>query len=74
MDHQRFFEKLSELLVREQSLTGWETLSELEGWDSVAVISFMAMADSEFGVTVSPKDIAACKTINDIAALVGTTE
>jgi acyl carrier protein len=60
---------ISELLETDSTLTGAEELSGLGSWDSVAVISFMAMVDDKWGVTLAPKSISACKTVGDLAAL-----
>jgi acyl carrier protein len=34
------------------------------------VISFIAMVDDKAGVTLPPNKISACKTVNDLVALV----
>jgi acyl carrier protein len=64
-----FLVALSELLETDSPLTGSEELSGFGSWDSVAVISFMAMVDDKWGVTLAPKNINACKTVDDLAAL-----
>ena len=69
MARDEFFVALSELLETDSRLTGAEELSDLGSWDSLAVISFMAMADDRWGVTLAPKNISACKTVDDLAAL-----
>lgn len=61
---------LSELLETDFPLTGSEELDGLGNWDSVAVMSFMAMADEGGGVTLAPKDIYGCKTVEDLLSLV----
>jgi acyl carrier protein len=53
------------------TLKGPEALESLENWNSLAVVSFMAMADEHFGVTVGAGQIVACKTVNDLLALTG---
>jgi acyl carrier protein len=50
-------------------LTGSEKLSTLGSWDSMAVISFMAMADDRFGLSLAPTGINSCKTVDDLIAL-----
>jgi acyl carrier protein len=71
MTKQDLLAKLGDLLERDEALSGQEALESLDGWDSTAVISFMAMADEDFGVTLSPKDIVASRTVDDLAALLG---
>jgi acyl carrier protein len=66
-----FYLKLDEILdLPPGTLKGDESLEELEGWDSVAVITFIAMADSEFGAMLPPKEIAMCSNVSDLAGLV----
>jgi len=66
-----FYSKLDEILdLPAGTLKGAEALEELEGWDSVAVITFIAMADSEFGAILPPKEIAVCRSVGDLADLV----
>jgi acyl carrier protein len=71
MNTSEFYLKMDELLdLPVGTLKGGEALEDLEDWDSVAVISFIALADSEYGAVVPPKEIAACKTVDDLAALI----
>jgi acyl carrier protein len=53
------------------SLTGDEILSDLEGWDSLAVMVFIAMVSEKFDVTLSASSIANSKSIADLIALLG---
>jgi len=52
------------------TVTGKSALAELPGWDSLAVLSFMAMLDEQFQRIVSGKEIAACDTVDDLAKFV----
>jgi acyl carrier protein len=71
MNPGEFYLKLDEILdLPPGTLKGDEALDELEGWDSVAVITFIAMADSEFGAMLPPKEIAVCSNVRDLADLV----
>lgn len=47
-------------------LTGKERLAELPAWDSLAVLSFMALARERFHIALSPKDILGCTTVEDL--------
>jgi acyl carrier protein len=51
-----------------ETLKGPEKLEDVEGWNSMAMIGVIALAD-ENGVTLSPRQIAGCTTINDVLAL-----
>jgi acyl carrier protein len=71
--------KLTEFLVQLDgviesppgTLKGNEKLADLPAWDSLAVLSFIAMVDEKFKVQLSGKDIAGCATVNDLAQLLG---
>jgi acyl carrier protein len=72
MERSEFFTQLDELLeLPAGTLKGPEPLSSLEGWDSLAVMSFIAMLDEHSGQTVSAKAIVACKTVDDLSRLAG---
>jgi acyl carrier protein len=67
-----FLKKLETILEADPgSLSGTEPLRELEGWDSLAVMSTLAMLDKHFGVKVPAERIYACKTADELAALAG---
>jgi acyl carrier protein len=51
------------------TLKGDERLEDLDDWNSLGVIGFMAFVNENFGVILSPKRIAACTTVNDLIAL-----
>jgi acyl carrier protein len=45
-------------------------LTDITGWDSMAVVAFLALADGTYGKAVPPAAIKSCKTVGDLAALV----
>jgi acyl carrier protein len=49
------------------SLKGSEELRSLEHWDSLTVMAIIALADERFGVLLSPDEIAACRTVDELA-------
>jgi len=53
------------------TIKGDEGLENLPAWDSLAVLSFIAMADEKLKVQFSARDIAACTTVADLARLAG---
>jgi acyl carrier protein len=70
MDLTEFLLTIDELLELEPgTLKGTEKLDELEGWNSLAVIGFMAVVSERFGIVVPPKKISACSTVGDLIAL-----
>jgi acyl carrier protein len=71
MSKEEFLGALQEMLELDPgSLTGNEALGEVDAWDSMAVISFMAMADEKFGKSVTAQSIAGAKSIGDLYKLV----
>lgn len=42
----------------------------LEAWDSLAVLSVLAMADAEFGVSLAAAELKAVETLGQLHALV----
>ena len=51
------------------TLTGNEKLEDLENWNSMAMIGFIALADSNNGVKLSPRGLASAETVNELLAL-----
>jgi acyl carrier protein len=51
------------------TLTGEELIEDLEGWDSLAVVNFIALVDENFGITLSPEKIMNSKTVNELVSL-----
>lgn len=61
---------LDELLELEPgTLKGAEGLEDLDGWDSLGIISFMALADEYFGLSLQPRKITGCQTVEDLLGL-----
>lgn len=56
------------LELEPDSLRGDERLDDLE-WDSLSVISFMALADEQLGRRLSPRDINGCSDVTQLVAL-----
>lgn len=48
------------------SLEGGEVLASLPGWDSLAVVMFLAAMDKNHGVSVAPRAVAGCRTVDDL--------
>ena len=52
------------------SIRGDERLEALEGWDSLAVMGFIAMVDEKLGLDVSATRLAECATVGDLLDMV----
>jgi acyl carrier protein len=71
MENNEVYDQLAVLMEqRLGSVHGDQDLETLENWNSLTIISFMALADGEYGVTLSPKSILDCRTVKDLANLV----
>jgi len=66
-----FYEGLAEILEVDES----EVNPELElgdSWDSLAIVSTIALIDDVHDIQVRPEKLADCKTVGDIEKLVET--
>lgn len=71
MTKSEFLRKLEQSLeIDEGSLDGARKLEDLEFWDSMSALIYMALADEELQVEVSGDQIMRCKTVDDLVALV----
>ncbi|MEO7273520.1 MAG: acyl carrier protein [Vicinamibacterales bacterium] len=60
-----------ELELPPSSLSEGQTLSAVDGWDSMSALLFIAMADEKLGATVSGEQIAKSRTVGDLLSLLG---
>jgi acyl carrier protein len=58
------------LELPEGSLKGDEQLADIPEWDSLAVISFIALVDEKLGLAVDGEALANAQTVADLLALV----
>lgn len=67
-----FLAQLDEILEYDAgTLKGDEVVKDLEGWDSLATLSFIAMVDEQLNAQLSGAQIGKAVTVNDLVALVG---
>ena len=70
MTRKEFLVAIDEILeLPSGTLKGPEKLEEFYLWDSTAVVSFMALADSNNGVRIAPRDLGSCETVDDILSI-----
>ena len=71
MNEQEFIANMEELLETDPGSISLATqLESLSQWDSLAFVSFLAMADSKYGVRVTPTELRQSKSIADLMKLV----
>lgn len=51
------------------TLHGPEKLQNIEGWNSMAMIGFIALADTNNGVKLSPRALASAETVDELLSL-----
>ena len=72
MTKQEFYAQLDEILENPPgTITGDEMIADLERWDSLAAILFIAMLDQHLGITAEASKVAECKSVQDLVALGG---
>ena len=70
MNRNEFLLQMDEILdLPAGTLRGNEKLEELTNWDSTSLITFIAMAESTNGVSISPGEIVTCSTVADLLQL-----
>jgi acyl carrier protein len=71
LDRATFHRRLDEILdLPPGTVKGGEALSDFDGWDSMAMLGVIALADEHYGVTIPAKRIPACRTVDDLAGLI----
>lgn len=70
MTKKELLQMLEEIVEADpDTLTGEELIEDLENWDSLAVVNFIALVDENFGITLSPEKIMNSKTVNELVSL-----
>ena len=67
MEREEFLREMDELPeLPPGTLRGPEQLDQLERWDSVSLMSFIALAAERSGVVLAPTQISGCRTVDDL--------
>ncbi len=70
MTNERKMELLAEIMdLSPDALSPDTVLEELDEWDSIALISFIAMMDDEFGKVVKGTEVKERKTVAELMAM-----
>jgi acyl carrier protein len=71
MDRPTFLPLLDEILeLPGGTLKGPEKLEDLENWNSLAMVSFVALVDEHFNYAISPRQFVNCATVDDLLGLI----
>ena len=65
----KFLEQIAEILEEEQ-INLDDKLLDFDAWDSLAQLSIIALADEEYGVTISAVEIREAGTVEGIKRLI----
>lgn len=67
---EKFIERIVEMLDTDRIIDQNTLLSDIEEWDSLSVISFLAMVDIKYQKVMSEDDVIKAKSIQDLYNLV----
>lgn len=70
----KFYEELAEILELEPEEVTPELRLRNTSWDSLVVVSTIALIDEMFDETVAADALNACETVGDIDALVASAK
>jgi acyl carrier protein len=67
LDKEKFLEMIEGILeVKRHSLEGRECLADVEQWDSIAILDYIAAVDQQCELALKVDEIAACQTFDDL--------
>lgn len=69
-----FYEELAEILEVEPSQVTADLRLESTSWDSLAVVSTIALIDEQYDKAVNATALAACETVGDIDRLIAARQ
>lgn len=61
-----FLGSLKGMLGAENNIEMETDLMDLEGWDSFSMMSFIAMAEEKYGITLKPFSVAGAVLVEDL--------
>lgn len=65
-----FIEKMVDLMDTENELTMDTKLMDIEEWDSLSFVSFIAFANAQAGKKLTPDMVRSAKTVSDLYHLI----
>lgn len=71
LNMKEFYEGMAEILEVEPSEISPNLVLTDENWDSLAIVSTIALVDEVYGVPVNAGNLEACETVGDIERLAG---
>ena len=75
MEQNKLLRSLAKLLQGPaDSMQGTERLKDLGTWDSLAMIEYIAMADDDYGLELTPAEVRKCVYVQDLVDLILVAE
>jgi acyl carrier protein len=72
MDKNEFIEKVKEILELEDvSLTENSNLNDFEEYDSISILSVIALIDESFNMKLTSEELESITTVNSLITLIG---
>lgn len=68
---EQFINLMHEVLDTERSINLDTRLNEIEEWNSLSYVVFLAMVDAQYGKTADPKAVKAASTVGELYAIIG---
>ena len=65
---ENFYNEIAELLEVD-SVSGVETLDSFKCWDSLTILSIIALADDSYGLTLAAAEVSEAKTVDGLKNL-----
>jgi len=65
----KFLEQIADILEEDQ-INLSDKLVDFDAWDSLAQLSIIALADEEYGVTISAMEIREAETVDGIKKII----
>ena len=69
MSENKFIEELVELMDTEEELTMDSVLSDIDEWDSLSYVAFLAMAAANSEKRIAPQDVKSAVLVRDLYEL-----
>lgn len=66
MTEKLFLERMTDILDAEEDVSMDMQLDDIEEWDSLSVVSYVAMANTACGKKINVKDVREAETIRDL--------
>ena len=70
MNEQEFIEKMIDVMDTEEELQMDSVLEEIEEWDSLSYVSFLALCSKVAKTRVEPDEVRDAKTMRDLYQLI----